>query len=103
MTYAVYITESFEKKTAMLSEKERRKIKNVFLKLKNNPYIGDAIRYKFFREKRIKEKRIYYLIYEDLQIVLVVAFGGKKTQQRTINEIIRYFPEYRKYVGRINN
>ncbi len=98
MAYAVYITESFEKEISSLSNFEINKIKKIFLKLKENPYTGDSIRYKFFREKRIKEKRIYYLIYEELSAVLIVAFGGKKEQQQTIDKIIKYLPEFERYI-----
>ena len=52
-----------------------------------NPFVGDQLSYPFLREKRIKEKRVYYLIYEDLKLVLLVAVGGKKDQQATIDHI----------------
>ena len=71
------------------------------MQLKENPYVGDSIKYKFFREKRIKEKRIYYLIYDDLSAVLIVAFGGKKAQQSTINKIIRDFPKFKEYTEKV--
>lgn len=64
--------------------------------------LGDQLRYRFFREKRIKEKRIYYLVYEDLEAVLVIAFEGKKAQQETIDEIVRLFPEYRNYAENLS-
>lgn len=98
MVYAVYITDNFEKEIEKLPESDKEIIKKIFLQLKDNPYVGNQIRYHFFREKRIREKRIYYLVYEDLSAVLIVAFGGKKAQQETINEIIRDFPEFRKYI-----
>jgi hypothetical protein len=60
--------------------------------------VGDQIRYKFFREKRIREKRIYYLVYDDLSAVLIVAFGSKKAQQETIEEIIKDFAQFREYI-----
>ena len=97
MVYAVYITESFEKEIDKLPESDKEIIKRIFLQLKKNPYVGDAIKYKFFREKRIREKRIYYIIYDDLSAVLVVAFGNKKAQQKTIDKIIKYLPEFRKH------
>ena len=99
MTYAVYITKNFEKEISKLSKFETNKIKKIFLKLKKNPYTGNPIKYKFFREKRIKEKRIYYLIYEDLSAILIVAFGGKREQQQTIDKIIKYLPEFEKYIN----
>ena len=98
MTYAVYTTNSFEKEVEKISETDKEIIKKIFLQLKENPYVGDSIRYRFFREKRVREKRIYYLVYDDLSAVLVVAFGGKKAQQETIEEIIKYLPEFREYL-----
>lgn len=98
MTYAVYTTEPFEQKILNLSKSEKRIIQKIYLQLKENPYVGDAIKYRFFREKRIKEKRIYYLIYDDLSTVLIVAIGGKKEQQETIDNIIKLLPEFKKYI-----
>ena len=98
MTYAVYTTDNFEKEIERFSGADREIIHKIFLQLKENPYVGDQIRYRFFREKRIREKRIYYLVYDDLNAILVVAIGGKKTQQETIREIIKYLPEFRIYL-----
>ena len=101
MAYAVYTTESFEREFNKLSDFDKNITKKIFFKLKENPYIGDEIRSKFFREKRLREKRIYYLVYDDLSAVLIVAFGGKKAQQETINEIIKDLPEFRKYIQKL--
>jgi len=103
MTYAVYTLNVFEKKMDKLSYSDKEIIRKMFLQLKENPYVGDQIRYKFFREKRLRENRIYYLIYEDISIVLVVAISGKKAQQETIDEIVKYFKEYRRYAERLSN
>jgi len=101
MAYAVYTTERFEKEVENLSVFDKEILQKIFLQLKENPYVGNSLRYRFFREKRIREKRVYYLVYDDLQAVLVVAFGGKKAQQETINEIIKCLPEFREYLKRI--
>ena len=101
MVYAVYTTESFEKEIENISNSDKEIIKKIFLQLKENPYVGDAVSYKFFREKRLREKRIYYLVYDDLSAVLVVAFGGKKAQEETIDEIIKYLPKFREYLKKI--
>jgi mRNA-degrading endonuclease RelE of RelBE toxin-antitoxin system len=98
MAYAVYTTESLDKELDKLSNSDREIIKKIFLHLADNPYVGDQIRYRFFREKRIKEKRLYFLVYDDLSAVLVVAFGGKKAQQETIDEIIKCLPEFKEYL-----
>ena len=101
MAYAVYTTESFEKEIKKLPDSDKDIIQRIFLQLKENPYVGDQIRYRFFREKRIREKRIYYLIYEDLSAILVVAFGGKKAQQETIDRIIGILPEFKIYLEKL--
>ncbi len=98
MVYAVYVTESFEKEIEKLSNFDKELIQKIFVQLKENPYISDQLKYKFFREKRVREKRIYYLVYDDLSAVLVVAFGGKKAQQETIDKIIKFLPEFKKYL-----
>lgn len=103
MVYKVYVLEVFDKEMNKLSPDYFSKIEKIFLQLKDNPYVGDSIRYKFFREKRIKEKRIYYLVYDDLNIVLVVAVGGKKSQKETIDKIANYFNEYRNYAEKLSN
>lgn len=66
------------------------------LKLAENPFLGDQLSYPFLREKRVREKRIYYLIYKDLQVVLLVALSGKKDQQSTIDHIKNNLDEFRK-------
>ena len=65
-------------------------------KLASNPFIGDSLNYPFLRERRVREKRVYYLIYEDLKLVLLVATSGKKDQQATIDHIKENLDEFRK-------
>jgi hypothetical protein len=44
----------------------------------------------------VREKRVYYLIYEDLKLVLLVATSGKKDQRATIDHIKENLDEFRK-------
>ncbi len=101
MPYAVYAIENFDKETSKLDALDEQILRKTFSQLKENPFVGDAIRYKFFREKRLREKRIYYLIYEEFSLVLLVAFSGKKAQQETIDEIVKLLPEYKKYAEQL--
>ena len=103
MAYKVYTTPTFDKEVSKLSRADQDIIDKLFQQLKDNPYVGDQIRFKFFREKRIKEKRMYYLVYDDFCLVLAVAFGGKKDQQKTIEEIIKYLPEYKEYAKKLKS
>ncbi len=101
--YDVYTTENFDEQFRKLTIEEQKRVKKIYLQLKEYPYVGDQLRYKFLREKRLKEKRIYYLVYDDLKTVLVVALSTKKTQQETINRIIKYLDEYYKYIKDLLN
>lgn len=98
MSYAVYTIQAFNKRFDKLPFSDQEIICKIFLQLKENPYVGDAIRYRFFREKRVREKRIYYLIYEELRAVLIVAIGNKKEQQGTIDDAVKMFQKYHNYV-----
>lgn len=48
MAYSVYTTDSFEKELIKFSNQDKEIIQKIFLQLKDNPYVGDSIRYKFF-------------------------------------------------------
>ncbi|MBS3092549.1 hypothetical protein J4466_03975 [Candidatus Pacearchaeota archaeon] len=96
--YEVHTTETFDKEINKFSEDDKRRIQNIFFQIRDNPYVGDQLKYRHLREKRLDEKRIYYLVYDDLKAVLVVAISGKKDQQKTINHIIAYFDEYKLYL-----
>lgn len=98
MIYKVYTTARFDKELRKLSKEEQNRIQRIFLQVKENPYVGDQLQIKIFREKRLREKRVYYLIFEDLTSVLFVAMSDKKTQQKTIDYIIKYINEYRTYI-----
>jgi ribosome-binding protein aMBF1 (putative translation factor) len=39
-------------------------------------------------------KRVYYLIYEELKAVLMIAVSDKKAQQQTIDEIKMHLKDY---------
>ena len=94
--YKVFHTHKFDKEfIKRFSREEQRELEKVEKKqLVENPYVGDSLGYKFFREKKIGSKRVYYLIYEDLKTVLLVGVSDKKSQQETIDEIKSKLTEY---------
>ena len=59
MKYAVYMTDNFRKEMNKISSVEQKKIQNIFIQLKENPYAGNQLQIKILREKRLEEKRIY--------------------------------------------
>lgn len=93
--YEVYAADSFWEDYNKLSREEQKRVNKIKEQLKINPYAGKPLGYKFFREKRFDGKRLYYLIYDNYVIVVVVAISNKKTQQSTINAIKSMFEIYR--------
>lgn len=87
--FKVFRTDKFDRELVKRFSKEDQNQVENFEKnqLKNNPYVGDPLGYKFFREKKVGSKRVYFLIYEDLKAILVVGLSDKKTQQETIDKI----------------
>ena len=45
-----------------------------------------SLNHSFLREKRIGSKRIYFLVYKEICLVLLVSASDKKSQQRSIEE-----------------
>ena len=103
MVYSVYTTKNFDKEFIKLSQEEQDRIQKIFHQVRGNPYAGDQLQIKILREKRLREKRVYYLVFDDLNVVLFVATGNKKAQQKTINYIIKYINEYRDYLKELLN
>lgn len=74
---------------------DREAVEKIPKQLAENPFVGKPLNYPFLREKRVREKRVYYLVYEDLGLVLLVAVSGKKDQQATIDHIKEHLKEFK--------
>lgn len=94
--FKVIGTDTYLYEVAKWEKRDIEAAEKIPKQLAENPFAGKPLNYPFLREKRIKEKRVYYLVYEDLQLVLLVATSGKKNQQVTINRIRVNLKEYRK-------
>ncbi|MFH1359401.1 MAG: hypothetical protein ABIH37_05930 [archaeon] len=95
MEYKVYTTNEFDKEIEKLSGEEKRRIEIIFLQLKENPYVGNQLQIRPLREKRFEEKRIYYLIFDDLKSILMIAISDKRNQQKMIDFIRENINNYR--------
>ena len=85
--YRIFIEEEFEHEFDKLPAAERERILKVREQIKENPFVGKPLGYAWFREKHLNGKRLYWLVYENLNAALIVALSDKKTQQLTINSI----------------
>ncbi len=96
--YEIYTTEEFDKDFGKLDESLKKQIAKEIDQLESNPYVGKSLGYRFFREKKVKNYRIYYLIYEDYIIVFIIAISDKKDQQKVINTIKHLIPFYKEEI-----
>ena len=87
MKFKIFRTKTFEKEFEKLPKIEQEMIVKFENKLVENPFLGKPLGYLFFREKKLNGRRIYYLVYGDLVVVLMVGVSDKKTQQATIDSI----------------
>lgn len=102
--YRIYEIGNFEKELNKLLEKsELIEYENFKKELKKGNILGKPLRYEFFREKKIGNKRIYFLIYKEITLILFVKSSKKKYQQETIDEIKLILPEFKKLAYEIYN
>jgi|SRR3989338_4296631 len=101
MDWLIISSDHFDKKANKYSIPDNR-IDSICKELKNNPFVGKPLGYKFLREKRYDNKRIFYLIYEDIKVVLLVSISDKKTQQETIEVIKDSFDEFKRLATKIS-
>jgi len=59
--YKIFTTKEFEDKFNKLDLSIQIQIDNEIEQLENNPFVGKPLGYGFFREKKIKNFRFYYL------------------------------------------
>lgn len=96
--YQILVSKNFLEKLSGLSKDQQTRIGKIKEQLRENPFVGKPLGYKWFREKKIEGFRLYFLIYEREVCVLMVDFSNKKQQQATINAIIQLFAQYREEV-----
>ena len=85
--YAVFGTEDFVELRSNLDYWERKLIEKVQEQLAQNP-TGKILKYYWFREKKFGDKRLYFIVDDNLKKVLIIAYGSKKEQQKTIRQIL---------------
>ena len=95
--FKVVRLEEFERKIMkILTPQDEQRIGDIETEIAGNPFTGKPLYSFFLREKRVDGKRVYFLIYEDLKIALMVSISDKKRQQQTIDEIKSMLPQFRK-------
>ena len=98
--FRIFTSEEFNKDFSKLSSQEQARVNNILKQLKEHGSdIGKPLSgLSFFREKKFDGKRVYYLVYNELFVILAIAISSKKAQQATINKILLDLAEYQKFI-----
>ena len=99
--YKVYRSLTFQEELSKYDKSFQDRINKIEDKLMYNPEYGNPLGTKWFRETRFENYRVYYLIYDDLQAVYMVAISGKKDQQKTINTIRLFLEFFREEIEKL--
>ena len=101
MEYQIYHSSRFDRELAKFDVEFQKRVDKIEDQLVENPYVGDPLNVKWFREKRADKYRIYYLIYDDLKAVFMVAISEKKDQQKVINTIRLLFDYFKEELEKL--
>ena len=85
--YRSFATETFKKVYSSLDGRERIWADKIKKQLEENP-TGRILKFEWFREKKLHDKRLFYLVDEKGKKILFVGFATKKDQQKIIDFII---------------
>ena len=85
--YKVFRSVGFQEEIVKYDKSIQNRVDKIEDKLVDNSEYGSPLGVKWFRESRFENYRVYYLIYEDLGAIFIVAISNKKDQQKIINTI----------------
>lgn len=99
--YKVFRSVSFQREIVKYDKNIQDRVDKIEDNLEYNSKYGNPLGTEWFRESRFENYRIYYLIYEDLGAIYMVAISGKKDQQKTINTIRLFLEFFREEMERL--
>ncbi len=85
--YRVFRSENCENKLNRIDKSEQDRITKFEQALKQEPFSGKPLGYKFFREKKFNGKRLLFLVYEEHKCIFLITIADKKAQQHEIDLI----------------
>lgn len=99
-SFRIFKTKEFDRDYSKLDSSEQKRVEKILSQLSEK---GDSVGkplggLSFFREKKFNGKRLYFLTYKNVLVVLAVAISDKKAQQATINKILFNLAEYQQFV-----
>jgi len=95
--YKIMKTKKFNKQLEKIPLDIKKRFEKQLERVAEDPYnIGKPLGFKWFRELKNNTYRLYYLIYEEEVVVLLVGVSNKKMQQEYINKIRNKLKSLRK-------
>lgn len=94
----VLSTAEFDTWEKLLPKAYQERISRLIAQLKKTSDVGKPLGYPFFKEKKLDKYRVYFLIYEDLDAVLLITVSDKKAQQETISRVKSQLDFYREII-----
>ncbi|MFH1390898.1 MAG: hypothetical protein ABIH20_01160 [Candidatus Diapherotrites archaeon] len=101
MEYKIFLTPVFKSKLEETEKDFKDWFEGILDQLAGNPFVGKPLSAKWFREKKYKKQRLYYLVYEKLKAVYIVNLSEKKDQQAIINSIKLLLDLYKEEIENI--
>lgn len=90
----VLTTVKFAEQYELFEAPEREWIDKMKDQLAKNLRVGKPLHYDWFREKKLRGKRLYFIINARTQKAILIAFAPKKEQQETIRHILLNRKDY---------
>ncbi|MDP3992101.1 MAG: hypothetical protein Q8P79_01165 [Nanoarchaeota archaeon] len=101
MSFRVFRSQHYKIKLFNLDKSEQDKVMKFEQKLKEQPFSGKPLGYRFFREKKFNGKRVLFLVYEEHKCVFLVTITDKKAQQHEIDLIKANLDAYKNELKKI--
>ena len=96
--FRVFRSNWYDEKFRELTKSDQERVDKFEQHLKQQPYSGKPLGYKFFREKKFNENRLIFLVYEDFNAVFLATITNKKMQQTVIDLIKRNLDKYKENI-----
>ncbi len=101
--YKIFHSATFDREISKMDTEFRNWLDKIENQLAESPYAGDPLGTKWFREKKHSKYRVYFLIYEHIKSVYMVAVSDKKDQRKVINSIRLLLGFYKKEIENLIN
>lgn len=93
--FRVFRSEHYKIKLSKIDKSEQERVMKFEQNLKEQPFSGKPLGYRFFREKKFDGKRVLFLVYENHKCVFLITITDKEAQQHEINLIKANLDAYR--------